>query len=339
MPIRRLILSLAVLLSAGLLAYALSAEEPRPAAAEGTQEREETFDYTIKGETKHGTRKVLTLDLGDGVTMEFVRIPHGTFMMGSPESDKDADVEEKPQHEVAITKDFYLGKFLVTKKQFARFVEAAKYKTEAEIDGNGGWGFDGKDFRQDPKFTWRNPGFAQAEDHPVVEVSWNDATEFCKWASSVAKRRIELPTEAQWEYVCRAGTTTRYFTGDKAESLDGSANMLDRTAKKQFPDLTTVDIDDGYIFTSPVGKFRPNPFGLHDMTGNVWEWCADYYDSKYYGNRYNKNPVNLEKCIDRVVRGGSGLNDPRYCRSASRNMDAPGAPYLNGGFRVCLRLD
>ena len=192
--------------------------------------------------------------------------------MGSPDSDKDADDDEKPRHEVEITKDFYLGKFLVTRKQFARFVAAAKYKTEAEADGKGGWGYDGKDFKQDPKYTWRNAGFPQADDHPVVEVSWTDATEFCKWVSDVTKRRIELPTEAQWEYAYRAGTTTRYFTGDKAESLDGSANVADRSFKKQFPDYPIVDIDDGYVFTSPVMKFRPNPFGLYDLTGNVGEW-------------------------------------------------------------------
>ncbi len=306
MSIRRLILGLAVLIPAGLLVYALSAAEPKP-AADGLKENEEKFDYTIEGQTKHGTRKVVTLDLGGGVTMEFVRIPHGTFMMGSPDSDKDAFDSEKPQHEVEITKDFYLGKFLVTKKQFARFVEAAKYKTEAEADGKGGWGYDGKGFKQDPKFTWRDPGFAQADDHPVVNVTWNDATEFCKWASDVTKRRIELPTEARWEYVCRAGTTTRYFTGGKAESLDGSANVADWTLKKQLPEYLIVDIDDGYVFTSPVGKFRPNPFGLYDMSGNTMEWCVDYYDANYYKISDRMDPVNIGKTDTRVLRSGSWL--------------------------------
>ncbi len=338
MSIHRLLLGPAVLVTAGLLAYALSAAEPKP-AAEGAGEKEEMFDYTIEGQTKHGTRKVLTLDIGGGVTMEFVRIPHGTFLMGSPDFDKDAFPEDKPQHEVEITKDFYLSKYLVTKKQFARFAEAAKYQTEAEADGKGGWGYDGKDVKQDPKFTWRDPGFAQSDDHPVVEASWNDATEFCKWASDVTKRRIVLPTEAQWEYACRAGTTTRYFTGDKAEGLDGSANVADRTFKKKFPKLEIADIDDGYDFTSPVGKFRPNPFGLCDMTGDVWEWCADYYDSQYYTISDKKDPENLIKGASRVLRGGAWDTNPANCRSASRGWFAPGFRAGIVGCRVALCLD
>jgi formylglycine-generating enzyme required for sulfatase activity len=333
------LLGLAVLASAGLLAYALSAAEPKP-AAEGAEEKEEKFDYTIEGATKHGTRKVVTLDLGGGVTMEFVRIPHGAFLMGSPDSDPYAIDGEKPQHEVEITKDFYMGKFLVTKKQFARFVEAAKYKTQAETDGNGGIGFDGTDFTRDPKYTWRDAGISQTDDHPVVNVTWNDATEFCKWASGATKQRVVLPTEAQWEYACRAGTTTRYFTGDKATSLDGSANVADRSVKKQFPALPIVDIDDGYVFTSPVGKFRPNPFGLYDMAGNAWEWCVDYYDGKYYKNSDKKDPVNRDdKGYSRVLRGGSYLSEYKGCRSAERLLHAPRDNADNFGFRVAVYLD
>jgi formylglycine-generating enzyme required for sulfatase activity len=218
----------------------------------------------------------------------------------------------------------------MTKKPFAGFVEAAKYKSEAEADGKGGFGFDGNDAiasKQDPKFTWRNPGFAQADDHPVVEVSWKDATEFCKWASDVTKRRIELPTEARWEYACRAGMTTRYFTGDKAESLDGWVNVADRTLNKQFPVFErVVDIDDGYVFTSSVGKFRPNAFGLYDMTGNVSEWCADYYDAYYYRNSDKKDPINKEKGASHVLRGGSWANKPSFYHFANRRGfdDLPG---------------
>ena len=112
-----------------------------------------------------------------------------------------------------------------------------------------------------------------------------------------------------------------YFTGDKAESLDGSANVADRSVKKNFPDFPfpVVDINDGYVFTSPVGKFRPNPFGLCDMTGNVWGVVADYYDAKYYNIGDKKDPVNREKVEARVLRGGSWGDGPRYCRSACRN--------------------
>ena len=154
MSIRRVAVGLGTLASAGLLACFLSAAGPRAAAAPG-EDKDESFDYTI---TKHGTRKVLTLNLGGGVTLEFVRIPHGKFQMGSPDSDKDAFDSEKPRHEVEITQDFYLGKFLVTKKQFTRFTKEAAYKTEPETDGKGGVGFDGTTFVTDPKY----PGATRA---------------------------------------------------------------------------------------------------------------------------------------------------------------------------------
>ncbi|HVS36720.1 MAG TPA: formylglycine-generating enzyme family protein, partial [Gemmataceae bacterium] len=281
-------------------------------------------------------------EVENSIGMKLVRIPAGTFTMGSPADEKDRETFEKgseQQHEVEITKDFYLGKYLVTKMQFARFVEAAKYQTEAETDGKGGSGYDGKDFKYDPEYTWRDPGFTQGDNHPVVNVSWNDATELCKWASGATKRRIVLPTEAQWEYACRAGTTTRNFTGDKAESLDGSANVADRTFKKQFPNLPSGDIDDGYVFTSPVAKFRPNPFGLYDMTGNAGEWCADYYDDKYYKTSDKKDPENITKTDARVLRGGSWYRSPGDCRAAYRNRGAPASRGDGVGCRVCLSLN
>ena len=123
----------------------------------------------------------------------------------------------------------------------------------------------------------------------------------------MTKRQIELPTEAQWEYACRAGTTTRYFTGDKAESLDGSANVLDRSAKKQFPDWDDIiDFDDGYVFTSPVSKFRPNPFGLYDMIGNAREWCRDVYTDDFYATSDKKDPENSGAGTSRVLPPGRG---------------------------------
>ena len=294
----------------------------------------------MEGQTEKGTRRVLALDLGGGVTMELVRIKAGTFQMGWPDSDKDAAVSEKPQHAVTITKDFYLGKYLVTKKQFARFVAAqgALYTTEGEGD-DGGVGFDGTDFKQDKKYSWRDPGFAQTEDHPVVNVTWNDAAKFCEWAGTATKRGVTLPTEAQWEYACRGGTTTRYFTGDALESLAGSANIADQSAKKQFSNWPVADFDDGYVFTSPVGKFRPNQFGLYDMTGNVWEWCSDYYDPKYYNNSPKEDAENLTKSDARVLRGGSFSNATWACRAAFRFWSAPAYRYFNVGFRVRVRLD
>ena len=155
---------------------------------------------------------------GDVVTnslgMKFAWMPPGTFLMGSPKSEQGRD-DDEAQHRVTLTKGFHLGVHQVTRGQFACFVKAAGYKTEAERDG-GAYGWTGKEWKLDPKFNWRTPGFDQADDHPVVSISWNDAVAFCDWLTKQdgKGRRYRLPTEAEWEYACRAGTTTPFHFGD-----------------------------------------------------------------------------------------------------------------------------
>jgi formylglycine-generating enzyme required for sulfatase activity len=279
------------------------------------------------------------------VNMEFALIPAGTFLMGSPDSDKQAYDDEKPQHRVTISKPFYLARYAVTVGQFEAFVDAEDYKTEAERDGKGGWGLNLKgEWEQKPEYTWRNPGFKQGKDHPVVEVSWNDAVAFCKWLSRKEGRKFQLPTEAQWEYACRARTTTRYHFGDDEDDLKDYANIADASLKAKYnnPKWTYGAWNDGYPFTAPVGKFRPNGFELYDMHGNVWQWCQDYYDAKFHQKEENKDPLNLKKDAQerRVLRGGSWFDGPRICRAASRDWLAAGDRYGDGGgFRVALRLD
>jgi len=147
-----------------------------------------------------------------------------------------------------------------------------------------GWDPEKKAFDFNEKYSWRNAGFEQTDERPVVNVSWNDAVAFCKWLSKKEGKTYQLPTEAQWEYACRAGTTTRYYSGDDPETLAKVANVADAAAKAKFPDRKyTIKANDGYVFTSPVGKFKPNAFGLYDMHGNAWQWCADWYDADYYG--------------------------------------------------------
>ena len=164
-------------------------------------------------------------------------MPAGTFRMGLP--DEDADDEHKPRHEVRIGA-FYLGVTEVTRGQFRQFVQETKYRTEAERNGKGGWGWkeEGNSLKQDPKFTWLNPGFEQTDGDPVVNVSWNDAVAFCEWLARAEGRTYRLPTEAEWEYACRAGTTTKYFSGDDEESLASVANVADGTAKTRYSNWT-----------------------------------------------------------------------------------------------------
>ncbi len=292
----------------------------------------------------------LTVELGDGVTMVFVLIDPrskpdgGKFRMGSPNDEEGRDgSREGSQHEVEITKAFYMGAYPVTKGQFAAFVQDAHYQTDAETDGSGGYGYNAatRTFEgRDPRYTWRNPGWVQTDAHPVVNVSWNDAVRFCAWLSRKEGKTYELPTEAEWEYACRAGTTTRFWCGDNDSSLKGNANVGDAalTAKlsgEVARNTPFVPWDDGYPFTSPVGKYNPNKWGLYDMNGNVWEWCADRYGS--YQEGLVKDPKGPDNGDSRVLRGGAFNSPPRDFRSAERGIGEPGMRSYNDGFRVVLR--
>jgi formylglycine-generating enzyme required for sulfatase activity len=213
------------------------------------------------------------------------------------------------------------------------------YKTDAEKDGKGGSGFDENKFIGDkPEYTWRNPGFTQGKNHPVVNVSWNDAVAFCKWLEKKEGRKFQfqLPTDAQWEYACRAGTTTRYYCGDHGDALKDYANIADASfkakLKEPFNKIVTMDWDDGYPFTAPVGKFKPNNFGLYDMHGNVWQWCLD--GPRKYDNKDVIDPIGHEKGGRRRERGGAWNQMPFHCRAANRTSGAPAHRGCNLGFRV-----
>jgi formylglycine-generating enzyme required for sulfatase activity len=170
----------------------------------------------------------------------------------------------------------------------------------------------------------------------VVLVSWNDAKAFCEWLSRRDRRTYRLPTEAEWEYACRARSTTRYWNGDDQEGLARIANVADGTAKQKFSDWTTITARDGHVFTAPVGSFPANPFGLHDMHGNVWEWCADWYDSEYYENSPAADPQGPGSGSSRVLRGGSWSSAPSNGRCALRSNFTPDGRYSNDGFRLVL---
>ena len=287
-----------------------------------------------------GGKKQITNSIG----MKLVLIPAGEFMMGSGESAEEtaaffnktygedslkADVfkDEHPQHRVRITKPFYLGTYHVTRGQFRQFVDDTGYKTDAEKGekpGAFGWNPDKKRFEFNEKYSWRNAGFEQTDEHPVVNVSWNDAVAFCKWLSRKEGKTYRLPTEAEWEYACRAGTTTRYYSGDDPETLAKVGNVADATYKAKFPDWKyTIKASDGYVFTAPVGSFRPNAFGLYDMHGNAWQWCADWYGKEYYAESPTDDPTGPDAGDFRVLRGGSWDFRPIGTRSAGRQSYSP----------------
>jgi formylglycine-generating enzyme required for sulfatase activity len=276
----------------------------------------------------------------NSIGMKLILIPAGEFLMGSPDLDKDAQSDEKPQHRVRITHPFYLGATEVTVGQFRRVVDKAGYRTGAETDGKGGWGWNEAkgQFEQSPKYTWRSPGFAQTDEHPVVNVSWNDAVAYCKILNedegSAQADGYRLPTEAEWEYACRAGATARYQGGDDPETLAAVGNIADGTAKAKYPDWTTITARDGYVYTAPVGRFQPNGFDLYDMHGNAWEWCSDGYLADYYRQSPVDDPPGPSGATGRVIRGGSWSSRPLSVRSAYRYGHAlEGRSYLVG-FRL-----
>jgi formylglycine-generating enzyme required for sulfatase activity len=269
-----------------------------------------------------------------GITM--LRLPPGEFTMGAPEDDAGAEPNERPRHRVVIPAGRALSAHEVTVAQFRKFILHSQYVTDAERDGWGGHGVNEKgDFDQAPRFTWQETNFPQTDDHPVVNVSWNDAQEFCRWLTRKDGQTYRLPTEAEWEYACRAGSTTYYSNGDDPENLAGIANLADATARAAFPAWHTSVASDGFVHTAPVGRFRPNAWGFHDMHGNVMEWCADYYDANYYEKAPRIDPRGPSTGLTRVHRGGSWkFWGGWYNRSSDRHDADPLTRDPNLGFRV-----
>jgi formylglycine-generating enzyme required for sulfatase activity len=293
--------------------------------------------------------------------MAFVKLAAGEFLMGSDEAPESLAraypqlpttrfaqlQDEGPVHRVRITRSFWMGQHEVTVGQFRRFIEASGYVPESVADRTGGYGwradydpaltkrgdaFEGRD----PRYSWRNPGFTQGDDHPVVNVTWNDAQALAAWLSKTENRRYRLPTEAEWEYACRAGTRSRYSSGDDSGSLLGAANVFDANSAKNWPrwQPMAVNGDDGYAFTAPVGSFAPNPWGVYDMHGNAWEWVADWHGDKYYAQSPINDPQGPAEGEVRVRRGGSWHTWPFYARAAYRNWNAPDTRYTLVGIRL-----
>jgi formylglycine-generating enzyme required for sulfatase activity len=274
-------------------------------------------------------------EVENNIKMKLVRVPAGQFMMGSPTGEKGRRADE-PQRLVQITRDFFIGKFEVTRGQFRRFVEATGYKTDAERGLRGGYGYDEATHKlagPDHRYSWRFTGFAQTDEHPVVNVSWNDAVAFCRWLGNQDHHAYRLPTEAEWEYACRGGATSAYSNGGNPEKVAEVGNIMDTLGHATFPDRTPIAASDGFVFTAPVGSFRPNALGIHDMHGNVWEWTADWFAAPPPAAPQT-DPRGPDSGKDKVVRGGDWYHDWSFARSAQRYPIYPGLSRRHAGFRV-----
>ncbi len=276
--------------------------------------------------------KTLELDLGEGVTMEFVRIPPGSFLMGSPEDEEGRGKDEGPQHRVTISKPFYLGKYEVTNAQYRRY----------EPRHNSRW------------YTEYERQYAlNGDDQPAVMVHWKMTEWFCDWLTQQTggKFKARLPSEAEWEYAARGGDQRLYPWGNEWPPPRGAGNFADQAARKEIGKYWAAvpAYDDGYAVTAPVGSFAPNPFGLHDMAGNAWEWCLDTWHGDYNGapddgSAWDPDFICAKKRL-RPVRGGGWHSFRReVLRSAYRGniffkydaVNRRSQGYDHIGFRVLL---
>jgi formylglycine-generating enzyme required for sulfatase activity len=265
----------------------------------------------------------------------FVLIKGGTFSMGSPENEVERHKDET-QHEVKLS-DFAMCKYAVTAADFRRFAEENGYQTDAEKE-NWSYIFGGKELVKKEGINWRHDTSgherpASEYNHPVLHVSWNDAAAYCEWLSKKQGGWVyRLPTEAEWECACRAGTTTPFSTGENLTTDQANYNgnyPYGSNPKGVFRKKTV-----------PVDAFHPNGFGLYNMHGNVWEWCSDWHGEKYYEECRKKgveeNPQGPSSGSSRVLRGGSLNSGARGCRSASRDSGYPGNRIGHVGFRLVL---
>ena len=281
--------------------------------------------------------------------MRMMRIPEGSFVMGSSEADiawamtvlargQPLSLEnEYPFHKVRISKPFFMDATPVTVEQFKAFVDDTGYITDAEED-NGGEVFDIKNnrFTQKVGSSWREPGWRIEPNQPVTMVTYNDAVAFCEWLSAKERAPYKLPTEAQWEYAARGGLPMAPFPwGDQL--ADGRrANYADKNTDFEWRDR---DVDDGYKNVAPVGSYEPNGFGLYDMAGNALQWVRDFYQEDYYRYAPEIDPEGPGQGENRVMKGGDWTSSPVSLRCAFRGWARPDLALYNGGFRVIVDTD
>jgi formylglycine-generating enzyme required for sulfatase activity len=260
-----------------------------------------------------------------GLGFKMAPISGGTYRAGDI-GDKGLDREE-PVHTVTVN-GFEMCATEVTVGQFRKFTEETGYKTEAER-GDQAWVVSGGIWTPKPDANWKNPYIPQTDTHPVVCVSWNDALEFCAWLSKKTGQKIGLPTGAEWEYACRAGTETRYYTGNTESDLDRAGWYWRNSGDSHLSgDYILARLIENHCGTHPVGQKIPNAWGLCDMTGNVWEWCMDRVDKDYYTSKPSDN---------RVFRGGGWYERAEYLRIAYRHWRRPSHSYWGLGFRIVRR--
>ncbi len=251
------------------------------------------------------------------IDIPMVYVQGGSFNMGSNDDGDNA----KPIHRVTVS-SFYMSMYVVTVADFRRFIMATRYKTTAEKDG---WGAAGNKFEKTNGVTWEDDSYGvkrppAQDNHPVLYVSYDDATRYCQWLSAQTGKTYRLPTEAEWEYAARGGSKSNGYTYSGGNELTGVA-WVKENANNQ---------------SNPVGQKKANELGLYDMTGNVWQWCQDWFGADYYAGSPAENPQGPATGDHRVIRGGSWNSSAKTCRLAVRLNEPIDHHTSNLGFRVVM---
>jgi formylglycine-generating enzyme required for sulfatase activity len=287
-----------------------------PAAeAQPVQEAQQAEQVVASEEIPRGEKHARELKTWkEPVTgIELVWVPGGCFLMGSPQGDEEREADEGPVHEVCVN-GFWMGKTEVTNGQFRKFQPGHDSRNYQGVSLNG-------------------------DQQPVVFVGWEDASSFAQWlmGQNGGQYTFRLPTEAEWEYAARAGTVTVRYWGDDPSRACEFENVADETAARLWAWEEVHECNDSYAATAPVGTFKPNGLGLHDMLGNVWEWCGDNYSIDIYNKHERNNPVcsSVAGCgSDKVIRGGHWNSGPRGVRSTDRGSGLPDGMNDDLGFRL-----
>ena len=304
-----------------------------------------------KPNPKLGGASTKEKEMTNSIGMEFVLQEAGEFLQGAQDRKSFFDTlasqktkMEKldlltlrpPQVAATIDHPFWIGKTEVTIGQFRKFIRGTGYPTTAERPGGSGSGLtSSNEFEYRPDFDWENYGFHVSDKNPVANVSHKDAVEFCRWLSKKERKTYRLPTETEWEFACRGGTTTEFAYGDGLASLKGKANVADQSLKRSFDQMGwAVDYDDKFVFTAPVGSFDANEIGLFDMHGNVLEWTATVF-SFYEPIKNDLAKIPAEE-FQYVARGGNWFNEPARAGAACRIGMSPETTNSLTGFRIVL---
>jgi len=314
------------------------ASSPKPSLLQTPFTESEAHDKKKEWSSYLGVPASITNFIG----MKMQLIPPGTFIMGANER------ENERSHRVTLTKPLYVSNFEVTVGQFQQFAKQTGFKTGQELGGwqTRGWDVNRQSFTKSNVFSWKNTGWPQQENHPVVNISWKDGQRFVDWINKEEDEKYRFLTEAEWEYCCRAGTTSLYSVGNNPNHLVNVGNILDQTGMRTFSadhqfsqnnQNVVIPRNDGIVFTAPVGSFRANAFGLYDFHGNICEWCNDWFTESYH-QLTPEDPQGSVSGSQRVARGGRFDTGGGLAKSFRRNQGNPTTTDMILGLRLAREI-